>query len=288
MKTTRKWSGLVGMLGWVVCAGLPASGLTDAPPEAAPESPHSFTANVGGVSNYIFRGLTQTWNKPAIQGGVDYAHTDGWYAGLWASSISDKQYAGGWAETDYYGGYNGKFNDDWTWTLGLLGVYYPSANYDRSKPAGNHQSYDNFEVNAGVGYKWVSLKLSASLTDYFGANTSTGYKGDTKGTTYLDLSANVPLPEETFTKDVTVPLHIGRTHYTSDLASKALAGGTDPDYTDYKAGLSKAFDGGWSLGVAYTYADNGAVYSRVSSAKNASDILDLGGGNVVISLTKTF
>ncbi len=283
MTIVRPLSGLVGLLGWVAVAGFPVSGLADAPAEATPSSPHTFTANVEVVNNYIFRGLTQTWNQPAIQGGVDYAHADGWYAGLWGSSLSDKQYADGWAEWDFYGGYNGKFNDDWTWTLGAIGVYYPSANYDRSNPPGNHQSYDNVEVNAGLGYKWVTMKVSAALTDYFGANTKTGYLGDTKGTTYWDLTATVPLPEEIFTKDVTVPLHVGRTHYVSKLAS-----GLNPDYTDYKVGVSKAFDGGWSLVAAYTYADNKAVYNNVPSAKLGTDTTNLGGGNVVFSLTKTF
>ncbi|MEO5348405.1 MAG: TorF family putative porin [Magnetococcus sp. YQC-3] len=212
MTTLYKFPAIVGWLGIAVCAGYPFSGLADA--TTAPPQTHTFTANMGVVSNYIFRGQTQTWNRPAFQGGVDYSHADGWYAGLWTSNISDRQYAGGWAELDYYGGYNGKFNDDWSWTLGVNGAYYPTANYDRVNPVvavNGNQSYDNFEVNAGLGYKWITLKVYASLTDYFGANTSTGYKSDSKGTTYWDLSANVPLPEEYFTKDVTLPLHIGRT-----------------------------------------------------------------------------
>src|SRR3974377_551096 len=54
-------------------------------------SPHSFTANVGLFSQYIFRGLTQTNRDPAIQGGFDYAYDIGGpslYAGTWASNIS--------------------------------------------------------------------------------------------------------------------------------------------------------------------------------------------------------
>lgn len=285
MNTLGKLSGMVGILAWAVIGGLPISGLADTAGEDTPQSPHSFTANVGAVSNYIFRGLTQTWDKPAMQGGVDYAHTDGWYAGLWASSISDKQYAGGWAELDYYGGYNGKFDDDWSWTLGFIGFHYPGANYDRFLPAGTyrHQSYDNFELNGGLGYKWISMKVSASLTDYFGANTNTGYTSESKWTTYLDLTANVPLPEEIFSKGVTLPLHIGRTNYTNQLAN-----GINPDYTDYKIGINKAFDEGWSLGAAYTYANNTAAYNGMASAKNPSETINMGGGNLALTLTKTF
>ncbi len=282
MTTTGRTPGWVGMLGWLVSAGLPVLGMADVAADA-PQSPHTFTANAGVVSNYIFRGLTQTWDKPALQGGVDYAHADGWYAGLWGSSISSKQYADGWAELDGYGGFNGKFNEDWTWTLGVVAAYYPRANYDKSNPPGNPQSYTNVEVNAGLGYKWVSAKVSVALTDYFGANAKTGFQGDSKGTSYWDLTATVPLPEDKFSAGVTLPVHVGRTHYTTRLASTL-----DPDYTDYKVGINKAIDGGWSVGAAYTYASNGSVYDNFPSARDATDTRNVGGSNVVFSLTKSF
>ena len=53
---------------------------------AAPASPLSF--NVGVTSNYVFRGISQTHGKPAIQGGIDYLHPSGFYVGAWASSIT--------------------------------------------------------------------------------------------------------------------------------------------------------------------------------------------------------
>ncbi|MBF0340189.1 MAG: hypothetical protein HQL95_04405 [Magnetococcales bacterium] len=287
----HKLSGMIGMLACTVSAGVPLSGLADTTQATATSSPHTFTSNAGVLSNYIFRGLTQSWNHPAIQGGVDYTHGSGWYAGLLAYSVSNKQYAHGWAELDYYGGYNGKFTDDWSWTAGFLGAYYPGANYDHVNPAvamNRHQTYNNFELNAGLGYKWMTLKVSVSLTDYYGDNTNTGYTSDSKGSTYLDWSANVPLPVATFTNDVTLPLHIGRTHYTSKLATPTPTGGIDPDYTDYKIGINKGFDGGWNLGAACTYANNKAVYNGVASAKSPSDTLNLGGGNVLLSIIKTF
>src|SRR5450759_2873562 len=59
-----------------------------AAPAAAPASPQTFTGNVGLVSQYIFRGLSQTNGSPALQGGLDYAHSSGFYAGTWLSNIS--------------------------------------------------------------------------------------------------------------------------------------------------------------------------------------------------------
>ena len=56
------------------------------PPEAKPD--YTITGNFGIYSQYIFRGLTQTDQKPAFQGGFDYAHTNGIYLGTWGSNIS--------------------------------------------------------------------------------------------------------------------------------------------------------------------------------------------------------
>src|SRR5450759_3397136 len=55
---------------------------------AKPASPHTFTGNVGLVSQYVFRGLSQTNGDPALQGGADYSHASGFYAGTWLSNIS--------------------------------------------------------------------------------------------------------------------------------------------------------------------------------------------------------
>jgi len=53
-----------------------------APLEA--QSPPSLTGNVALVGDYRFRGLSQTYTQPAIQGGIDYAHASGAYLGTWA------------------------------------------------------------------------------------------------------------------------------------------------------------------------------------------------------------
>ena len=69
-----------------VAAVLSVIGIATAQAEEA-KSPHSFSANVTAVSDYVFRGITQTDSHPAIQGGFDYAHASGLYAGLWASNV---------------------------------------------------------------------------------------------------------------------------------------------------------------------------------------------------------
>ncbi len=54
---------------------------------AMAQGPWAFSANIGAVSNYIWRGASQTSDGPAVQGGIDVEHESGFYAGTWASNI---------------------------------------------------------------------------------------------------------------------------------------------------------------------------------------------------------
>ena len=99
-----------------------------AAPAAEPASPHTVAYNLGLYSQYIFRGLTQTDNKPAIQGGVDYSHASGLYVGTWASNISWLEdgglYDGSSLELDIYGGYRNAIGDTGIgYDVGLLQLY---------------------------------------------------------------------------------------------------------------------------------------------------------------------
>ncbi|MCE5182126.1 MAG: TorF family putative porin [Betaproteobacteria bacterium] len=271
----------------VALAGLPGmASAEDAPvAAAAPASPHTITTNVNLVSEYRFRGIDQTWGQPALQGGVDYAHADGWYAGLWGSNVSGNSYPGGSLELDYYAGYNGKISDDLGWTAGGYGYYYPGANFNKINATSAltgpivDQKFDNFEVNAGLSWKWVSYKLSISTTDYFGANTKTGYTTGSKGTLYHDLSVNYPLMD-----DLTLGFHVGRTDV------KAMYGAVNPDYTDYKLSVAKTFASGWNASVAYVSASNNTFFRPPVGGLSAtnSDTRELNKGVVVLQAGRTF
>lgn len=262
-----------------------ASAADAAAPAAAPASPHTFTANVNLVSEYRFRGIDQTWGHPALQGGADYAHADGWYAGLWGSNVSGNSYPGASLELDYYAGYNGKIGDDFGWTAGGYGYYYPGANFNKISASSAltgpivDQKFDNFEINAGLSWKFISYKLSYATTDYFGANTKTGYDSGTKGTLYHDVSVAYPLMD-----DLTLGFHIGRTDV------KAMYGTINPDYTDYKLSLAKTFTGGWNASIAYVKATNDTFYRPPVGGLSAAttETRDLNKGVVVLQAGRTF
>ena len=242
-------------------AVLAFSALVLPPPADAADAPAPFvaaTANINIVSDYRFRGIDQTWGRPAVQGGADLALASGVYAGVWASNVSGNSYPGGSLEMDLYAGYNGKFDDDFGYTVGGYGYVYPGANFDKSAcPSTAYpapcalpsQSLGTFELNAGVSWKWISYKLSVSTGDYFGANAATGYSGHTSGTLYHDLSATWAIAD-----DLSLVGHVGHTDV------KATYAGVDPDYTDYRVTLSKTFAGGWSVSAAGAGASNNRFY----------------------------
>lgn len=237
----------------------PAAAKPDAAPaaEAAPTSPHSFTANVGLFSQYIFRGLTQTNEKPAIQGGFDYAYNFGpasFYVGTWNSNINwlvdSGQYRSSSLESDWYAGVKGNFGaSDFTWDAGLLYYYYPGS----VAPGG--AKGDTTEIYGALGWKWLSAKYS-----YVVSNKAFAVL-DAQGTWYLDLSANYPVGET----GVTLIAHWGKQKYDgTDNRTAALgSNNTIYSYQDWKVGAT--YDLG-KVSDVLKATTVGAYYTDTSSA----------------------
>ena len=95
----------------------------------APEPDYTLSYNVGVVSDYRFRGITQTNYKPALQAGVDFAHKSGFYLGAWGSNVSwVKEFNGaskGDLEIDIYGGFKGEIAKGFGFDVGLISYQYP-------------------------------------------------------------------------------------------------------------------------------------------------------------------
>jgi uncharacterized protein (TIGR02001 family) len=244
-----------------------------------PASPWTITTNVYGVSDYYFRGITQTWHKPAIQGGVDFVHSSGWYAGLWGSNVSGNQFPGGSLEIDPYFGYNGKINDDWGWTAGFHGYYYPGADFNKAAAPFASEKFNSYEVNAGVNYKFISAKYSYFLTDWFGLNKNTGFTDDSKGSSYLEFN----LAYE-FVPTYTLSLHAAHT----DVQTKF--GTLDPSYDDYLVGVSKPLGSGWVGSLSYAKANykSDTFYKPTFSFANTDTLSDPGSGRVILSIGRVF
>jgi len=250
--------------------------------EDAP-APYTLTANVSLVSDYYFRGLTQTWGQPAVQGGFDFAHSSGFYVGTWASNVSGNQFPGGSLEWDFYGGYNYKLNDDVTLGAGLLYYYYPGASYKKAAAGGAHEDFDTLEGNLSASWKFLSFKWSYAFTDYFGANDKTGYQDSTDGTMYFDLTATYPLA---VWEGLSLVAHVGYTLYSEKL-STPINGEDDPSYYDWKIGVTKTWTGGWNAGLFYVGASNDDIWNDVGSLANSSR-RDLNKDTVIVQLGRSF
>lgn len=90
--------------------------------QAAQQEDHELFANIGLASNYIWRGVTQTSDQAAIQGGIDYQYKNGIYAGTWVSNVD---FGAAGYEQDWYVGYSFK-TDPVTWDVGYMLYTYPT------------------------------------------------------------------------------------------------------------------------------------------------------------------
>lgn len=255
----------------VIIASLPMVTLAAETPE------HTITGNVGLFSNYIFRGVTQTSEKPALQGGYDYTHKSGAYAGVWGSNISwlsdSVFYTASSLELDFYGGYKGTIGkSDFGYDVGGIVYYYPG-----DKVAGADNA-NTGEVYAGLSWKWITAKLSYTATEYFGFV-------DSKGTVYADVSANYPIAKT----GLSVQGHVGYLMVAgnSAFACTVLVGGptcSNDDafsYTDWKLGLSYALPKDFTVGAFYADT-NGKALAYTVLGTNWAD------KQVAVFLSKTF
>ncbi|HTH68428.1 MAG TPA: TorF family putative porin [Rhodanobacter sp.] len=258
-----RWAALAAI--WIPClaAGMPAAG------------------NVALTSDYLFRGLTQTWGRPAIQGGADCTSPDGFAAGFWGSSISERSYPGGAMELDLYASYGRAIDSDWSWRAGLYGYVYPGANLDHAGLAS--RSFNTVEANVALSWKQFTLKYNHSLTDYFGVDTGQGYRGDSKGTGYLQLDAAFSLSDAW-----SLALHAGHTRYTTTLAAPLASGARDPGYSDVGATLKYQLATHWSLSAGLSHATNADFYRRTASFLDAGDTRNVGGSRGFVMLQGNF
>jgi len=250
---------------------LAALGALSALPAWAADSatPSPVTANISIVNNYLYRGISRTAGSPAVQGGVDLAASNGLYVGVWGSNASwlaDRGAATGSSlELDVYAGIKNNFFTDFSYDFGVMRYHFPAV-----YTAGAINA-DTDEIHGELGYAWLAAKYSYSLGNAFGLASS-------KGTNYVDVSANYPISNS----GVTVGAHYGKQTYKGTAAASLVLAGLDPSYSDYGLSISKDA-GGYVLGFAY---------SKTSTAKGAGyyNVLgrDLGRTAAVFSVRRTF
>lgn len=226
----------------------------------AAASDWTFTGNAGVHSDYRFRGISQTYEKPAFQGGFDVAHSSGFYLGNWNSNIDSEFFAGANLEMDFYGGYKGTAAG-LGYDVGVLTYVYPG-----SKP-----KIDNTEIYVGSGFGPVSLKFFYPVTDFFGFD-------DSDGSWYLDASYAYDLGS-----GFGLVAHVGYQKLKGDArVTETNSTALRSSIVDYKFGVTYGL-GGFVLGLSYIDTNRNLSFTRNDGrSKTISD------GAAVLSLTKAF
>lgn len=197
-----------------------------ATPALADEAAPALTVSGGAtlVTDYRFRGLSQTDKDFALQGTISVKHASGLYATVWGSSIDDYVAAASDQELDFIVGYS-KAVGPVTIDGGVLYYYYPGA--EKFVAGYNSDFFEPYlSVSGAIGP--VTAKVTANYAPKQSAlSTGNGKEDNLYGA--LDLSAAIP------NTPVSLSAHLGHNFMDDSF----LSGGKD--YTD------------WSLGASYTW-----------------------------------
>jgi uncharacterized protein (TIGR02001 family) len=229
--------------------------------------PPAITINGGAtlVSDYRFRGISQTNLQPAIQGSITLTHSSGFYATVWSSSTSGYvTFSGtGSQEIDAIVGYK-KTVSGFTLDGGLLYYIYP-----RSRPAGDNSKADFFEPYADIAYtigpvtakvtvnyapKQKALALDQGQTGLLKKNDNVYLAGD--------LSASIP------NTPLGLSAHLGHTWGPSWLS-------LGNEYTDWGAGGTLTWKN-LVLGVSYVDTDGVFLLANGKNAARSGVVVSLG------------
>ncbi|CAK0750416.1 conserved exported hypothetical protein [Gammaproteobacteria bacterium] len=247
--------------------------------DATPPSP--ITGSLALTSDYIFRGLSQTQEKPAIQGGLTYTHANGFHAGLWGSNIDFKSKDnpsayedGANMEVDIGMGYGGKISDTVTWDVSATYYSYPGSNVNGTS------KYGFWEILPTLVYDFGSAKVTGSLA------YSPDFFGNAKSGTYLMAALDVPLPA-----DFALNAHIGEQWLKADKNSglpqtfvdiTTTPGYIPKNYSEWKLGISKQIAG---VGLELAYFDTSLNKDKCLAFQGQKDLC---GGRAVLTVSKTF
>lgn len=208
----------------------------------------SLTASAGVVSEYRFRGLSQSSGDPAVQGGVTVSHASGVYAGAWGSTIDFGAVGAaavatyGETELDLYGGWSGEVASGITADLGLTYYAYPGGHVGKAEFFEPYASLSTTlgpaTAKLGINYAWKQ----AALNFDGGANDDNVYL-------YGELGSGIP------NTPVSLSAHLG---WTKGALSPNFATGRTLSYKggfDYSIGASASLGRHLSLGLSYVGVD---------------------------------
>ncbi|MCH7332159.1 TorF family putative porin [Acinetobacter modestus] len=241
----------------------------------ATEITSPYSANITAASQYISRGFQQTWGKPALQGGLDYNHANGFYAGTWVSTLSDHFIRDASVEWDVYTGYSRTIGD-FTVSTKVAYYYYPGAK--TTADTGNTR-FDYGEIIPEISYGPLSVKYAITYTqDYFGNNSDTlgiGNNKHSRGSGYLDVNWHQPI-----TQGWSVDAHYGNQRIKNFSAAS---------FQDASFAVNKELPYNLSSSLTYSKAwDKDGFYQQYSNGNPNAKVSNPIDSTVTLSLSKSF
>jgi len=260
------------------CTAAPAFAQEEAPPK-----PVTVSGNIALVSDYRFRGVSQSDKGIAVQGGITISHESGLYGGVWASNLAGwGTFGGSNTELDLIAGYKRELTDGLTVDVGLTWYMYPSGadKTDFAEPYVKlSSSLGPVSVLAGVAY----APSQEALGNW--SNTPESKAGDKEDNLYLwaDISSGIPKTP------ITLKAHLGYSEGNPGLGPNGTSVAPTGRYLDWLIGADAAV-GPLTLGIAYvdtdiSAADSAYIQPNFSRVKDGKSIAD---GAVVFSVSAAF
>ena len=212
----------------------------------------NFSANVGFFNQYSFRGIDQSGEEAAIQGGFDWAHDSGFYIGTWASNVDFNDYDSV-TEFDFYGGYAKEIQNGINIDLSMIGYTYPGA-YASS-------NYDYYEYSFGLGKSIGPVSFSTAI------NYSPEFFAKSGDATYWQGGLDYEF------QGIKISGHVGKQWIDLETTYGA------PDYVDYSIGASYDWQG-FDLSVAYVDTDVDAGWNSTDQSGKE--------GRTIFGVSKSF
>lgn len=189
--------------------------------------------SIGVTSDYVYRGVSQTWGKPALQADLHYQARNGWAAGVWGSTADLAETQGAAHEIDIYISRDWAIGQDWNVRLNLTHYMYP----DDPRPL----QYDYDELIASVGYQsrlFATVAWSPNASRY-----SNGVVVEDRTAISYEFAASQPL--------------IGQLSASAGVGYYDLPSRLNADYWFWNAGLA-CLIGRTQLTLAYIDTDRNA------------------------------
>ncbi len=275
-------------------AALLAAGLAvpAAAQETAPPKPVTVSGSVGLVSDYRFRGVSQSDENLAVQGGFTIAHESGVYIGTWGSNLAGwGTFGGANMELDLIAGYKFPVGGG-TLDVGATWYMYPGGfdNTDFIEPyAKLSGTLGPASLTAGVAYAPKQEALGSwYLNGTSAANGVYDRPGDKNDNLYVwgDVAAAIP------NTGLTAKAHIGASKGNKGLGPFATSVAPTGEYVDWMLGADYAIPTTpLTLGVAYidtNISEREAAYLQPSFSKGQDGTGTIAGSTVVVSLTAAF